>query len=200
MDRHDFLRGGLVIAASLMLAGPGVAAAAPRTRVAIETGKGTIVVELEDQKAPLTTLNFLRYVDSHRYEGGTFYRASRGGGGGTVEAGPNPAARRFPPIPHESTAKTGLRHVAGAISLARDAPGTGTGDFFICASAQPFLDAHPGGKGDNQGYAVFGHVVKGMEVVRAILAGPTGGKTEVAAMKGQILTKPVPIVGMKRVE
>lgn len=198
MDRTDFLRRGAIVAASLMLACPALAASAGKTRVAIETGKGTIVVELEDQKAPLTTLNFLRYVDSHRYDGGTFYRASRGGGGGTIEAGPNPSARRFPPIPHESTAKSGLRHVAGAISLARDAPGTGTGDFFICASAQPFLDAHPGGKGDNEGYAVFGHVVKGMEVVRAILAAPTGGKTEVAAMKGQILTKPVQIVSMKR--
>lgn len=175
-----------------------MAAPAPKPRVAVQTSKGLIVIELEAEKAPLTSLNFLRYVDAHRYDGGTFYRAARGGGGGTIEAGPNPAARRFPPIPHESTAKTGLRHRVGAVSLARDAPGTGTGDFFICVSAQPTLDAHPGGKGDSEGYAVFGQVVQGMNVVRAILALPTTGKALVPAMKGQMINPPVAITGMTR--
>ncbi|MFX8677011.1 peptidylprolyl isomerase, partial [Acinetobacter baumannii] len=71
--------------------------------------------------------------------------------------------------------------------MARNEPGSATGDFFICASAQPYLDAHPGGRGDNQGFAAFGQVVSGMEVVRAILALKTNGKAEVAAMKGQML-------------
>ena len=175
-------------------------AAGAKPRVTIQTSKGVIVIELEAEKAPLTSLNFLRYVDAHRYDGGTIYRASRAGGPGqgSIEGGPNEAARRFPPIPHESTAKTGLRHRAGTVSLARDAPGTGTGDFFICASPQPYLDAHPGGKGDNEGYAAFGQVVEGMGVVRAILAMPTNGKAQVAAMRGQMINPPVQIVGMKR--
>jgi peptidyl-prolyl cis-trans isomerase A (cyclophilin A) len=171
-----------------------------KPRVAIQTEKGVIVIELESDRARLTSLNFLRYVDAHRYDGGTFYRAARGGGPGqgTIEAGPNPMARRFPPIPHESTAVTGLKHRTGTVSLARDAPGTGAGDFFICASPQPYLDAHPGAKGDNQGFAAFGQVVEGMSVVRTILALPTGGKAAVAAMKGQMLSPPVAIIGMKR--
>ncbi len=202
MDRAGIGRRGVLGAAGLALAGPVFAQpTGAKPRVTIQTGKGVIVVELEAKKAPLTSLNFLRYVDGHRYDGGTFYRASRepsAPGRGTIEGGPSAYARRFPPIPHESTRMTGLKHVAGTISLARLAPGTGTGDFFICASAQPYLDAHPGAPGDNEGFAAFGHVVSGMEVVRAILAQPTGGKAEVAAMKGQILTQPVPIVSMKR--
>jgi peptidyl-prolyl cis-trans isomerase A (cyclophilin A) len=177
----------------------GLAAPAAKPRVAIQTGKGVIVIELEADKAPLTSANFLRYVDSGRYDDGSFYRASRDPGGGTIEGGPPDTKRRFPPIAHESTTKTGLRHKVGAVSLARNAPGTGTGDFFICASAQPYLDAHPGAHGDNQGFAVFGQVVQGMDVVRRILALPTNGKATVAAMKGQMLNPPVPIVSMKRV-
>jgi len=197
----NFIRRRTVLAApGLALAPLSARAAASKPRVEVQTSKGVIVIELEAERARLTTLNFLRYVDAHRYDGGTFYRASREGapGKGTIEGGPNPAARRFPPIPHESTATTGLSHKAGAVSLARDTPGTGTGDFFICASPEPFLDAHPGKAGDNQGYAVFGQVVQGMDVVRTILALPTGGKTAVAAMRGQILTTPVKIIGMSR--
>ena len=193
-------RRSMLTAIGLVMAGPVFAQpAGGKTKVAIQTGRGLIVIQLEDQKAPLTSANFLRYVDAHRYDGGTFYRASREPSGGTIEGGPNPAARRFPPIAHESTTKTGLRHRVGTGALARNAPGTGTGDFFICASPEPYLDAHPGGRGDNEGFAAFGQVVSGMDVVRKILAAPTGGKAEVAAMKGQILTTPVPIVSMKRV-
>ena len=201
MDSASIGRRGLLGGAGLMLAGPGYAAASAKPRVAIQTGRGVIVVELEAAKAPITSANFLRYVDSNRYDGGTIYRASRDVGAptqGTIEGGPSDYARRFPPIPHESTRMTGLRHRAGTISLARNAPGTATGDFFICASAEPFLDAHPGAPGDNLGFAAFGQVVQGMEVVRAILALPTHGKAETAAMKGQMLSPPVPIVSMKR--
>ncbi len=198
IERRTLLAGG-----GLSLAGPVFAAGGPdRPRVAIQTGRGVIVVELEAGKAPLTAANFLRYVDAHRYDGGTVYRASRDPGApghGTIEGGPSAYARRFPPIAHESTRMTGLKHVAGTLSLARNAPGTATGDFFICASAQPYLDAHPGAAGENQGFAAFGHVVQGMEVVRRILALPTNGKAEIAAMKGQMLNPPIPIVSMKRV-
>jgi peptidyl-prolyl cis-trans isomerase A (cyclophilin A) len=195
-------RRSLLAAAGLVLATPlGALAASAKPRVAIQTARGVIVVELEAAKAPTTSANFLRYVDAHRYDGGTFYRAARTPGtpgDGTIEGGPNPLARRFPPIQHESTTMTGLRHRTGTISLARNEPGSGTGDFFICASPQPYLDAHPGGRGDNQGFAAFGQVIKGMEVVRTILALPTPGKAEFAAMKGQMLAPPVAIVSMKR--
>ncbi|WP_204313503.1 peptidylprolyl isomerase, partial [Klebsiella michiganensis] len=70
--------------------------------------------------------------------------------------GPNPKMHPFPPIRHESTTKTGLKHLAGTLSLGRFAPGTATNNFFICASPQPYLDAHPGAPGDNLGYAAFG--------------------------------------------
>ena len=183
-------------------ANPAGAAAASKPRVAIQTGRGVIVVELEAQKAPLSSANFLRYVDANRYDGATIYRASRDPGApghGTIEGGPSDLVRRFPPIAHESTRMTGLRHRAGTISLARNAPGTATGDFFICASAEPFLDAHPGAPGDNLGFAAFGQVVQGMEVVRTILALPTHGKALTPMMKGQMLSPPVSILSMKRV-
>ncbi|MGZ3275012.1 MAG: peptidylprolyl isomerase [Caulobacteraceae bacterium] len=199
----------LIGAAGLLALGPRLAFAAAaqkpgkKPRVAIQTGQGTIVVELEDKKAPITTANFLRYADTLKYDGGNFYRASRtvgaGPGNGSIQAGPSPYARHFPPIAHESTTKTGLRHKAGTISLTRNAPGTATSDFFICASDQPYLDAHPGEPGDNQGFAAFGHVVQGMDVVKKILAMHTSKTAPVPAMKGQMLDPPVPIVSIKRV-
>jgi peptidyl-prolyl cis-trans isomerase A (cyclophilin A) len=198
----------LIGAAGLLALGPRMAWAAPaakpgkKPRVAIQTGQGTIVVELEDKKAPITAANFLRYADTGKYNGGSFYRASRtigaGPGRGSIQGGPFPGARHFPPIAHESTTQTGLRHKAGAISLTRNEPGSATSDFFICASDQPYLDAHPGEKGDNQGFAAFGHVVEGMDVVKKILAMHTGKTAPVPAMKGQMLDPPVPIMTIKR--
>jgi peptidyl-prolyl cis-trans isomerase A (cyclophilin A) len=205
----DILRRSLIGAGGLLALGPRVALAAAaqkpgkKPRVALQTPQGVIVVELEDRKAPITTANFLRYVDTLKYNGGSFYRASRTVGGepghGSIQAGPSPYARHFPPIAHEPTSKTGLRHRTGTISLTRNAPGTATSDFFICASDQPYLDAHPGEKGDNQGFAAFGHVVEGMAVVRKILAMHTSKTAPVPAMKGQMLDPPVPIVSAKRV-
>ena len=192
----------LIGAAGLVLARPLLArAAAAKTRVALQTGQGIIIVELEDKKAPITSANFLRYVDTLKYNGGMFYRASRTIGmptHGSIQAGPSPYARHFPPIAHESTAKTGLRHKAGTLSLTRNEPGSATSDFFICASDQPYLDAHPGEPGDNQGFAAFGHVVEGMAVVRKILAMHTSKTAPVPAMKGQMLDPPVPIIAAKR--
>jgi peptidyl-prolyl cis-trans isomerase A (cyclophilin A) len=201
MDR--IARRSLIGAGGLLALGPRLAfAATAKPRVAIQTGQGLIVVELEDKKAPITSANFLRYVDTLKYNGGSFYRAARTIGmpaHGTIQAGPSPYARHFPPIEHESTAKTGLRHRTGTISLTRNEPGTATSDFFICASDEPYLDAHPGEPGDNQGFAAFGHVVEGMAVVRKILAMHTAKTAPVPAMKGQMLDPPVPIVSAKRV-
>jgi len=206
MDGFGLIRRRLIGAAGLAALNPGIAAAAPakspKTRVAIQTGEGVIVVELEDKKAPLTSANFLRYVDSQKYNGGMFYRASRTVGmptHGSIQAGPSTYARHYPPVAHEPTSKTGLRHKAGTISLTRNEPGSATSDFFICASELPYLDAHPGEPGDNQGFAAFGHVVSGMEVVHKILGMHTSKTAVVPAMKGQMLDPPVPIVTMKRV-
>ena len=112
----EIARRSLIGAGGLVMLGPSMAFAAPakKPRVALQTGQGLIVVELEDKKAPITTANFLRYGDTLKYNGGTFYRASRTVGGepghGSIQAGPSPYARHFPPIAHEPTSKTGLRH------------------------------------------------------------------------------------------
>lgn len=190
--------GGALLASSALAQTPGA-----KPRVTIQTGQGVIVVELEAGKAPITTANFLRYVDTRRYDGASIYRASRAPGAptvGIIEGGlQNDPAKLLPPIAHESTTMTGLLHVDGTLSMARDAPGTATADFFICCGEATYLDAHPDAPGDNVGYAAFGTVVEGMEVARAILALPTPGKAINPAMQGQILDPPVAIVGMKRV-
>lgn len=199
-------RRSVVGGAGLLLAGGREAFAAPaKPRVTIRTGRGSIVVELEAARAPLTTANFLRYVDAGKYDGGTFYRASRTRGApkdGTIVGGPDAKVRRFPPIAHESTAMTGLRHKTGTISLGRYASGTATADFFICASDEPYLDAHPQAKPapheDNLGYAAFGQVVSGLALVRAILALPTNGRSPYPDLQGQYLKPPVPILRMRR--
>ncbi|HTI66479.1 MAG TPA: peptidylprolyl isomerase [Caulobacteraceae bacterium] len=203
MDGGRIGRRSVLGAAGLWIARPlvGHAAAARKPRVAIQTGKGTIVVELETIKAPITAGNFLRYVDAMKYDGGVIYRASRTpgvAGAGSIQGGRSPTARAFRPIAHESTQVTGLRHRAGTISMGRTTLGSATSDFFICASALPYLDAHPGAAGDNQGFAAFGTVVEGMAVVKKILALPTTGKTYEPAMKGQMIDPPVQILGMKR--
>jgi peptidyl-prolyl cis-trans isomerase A (cyclophilin A) len=189
-------------AAGLLMAEPIRAHAADaKPKVTIQTSQGAIVLALESEKAPITSANFLHYVDTGKYDGGAFYRASRTPGmpkEGTIQGGPAARIRRFAPIAHESTRMTGLKHKAGTISLTRNAPGTATADFFICASAEPYLDAHPGAPGDNLGFAAFGQVVEGMAVVRKILALPTPGLALVPAMKGQMLDPPVEIISIKR--
>ncbi|WP_029909747.1 peptidylprolyl isomerase [Caulobacter sp. UNC358MFTsu5.1] len=201
MSDTDIGRRGMLGLAGLLVAAPAWAAP-PKPRVAIQTDHGTIVVELEDRKAPITSANFLRYVDAHKYDGGTFYRASKTKGvkgAGSIQGGPPDRVRRFAPIAHESTRLTGIKHRAGTISMARNAPGTATCDFFICATPQPYLDAQPGGKGDNEGFAAFGGVVQGLDVVKKILALKADGPALYPAMKGQMLNPPVKILSMKRV-
>jgi peptidyl-prolyl cis-trans isomerase A (cyclophilin A) len=202
MPDRSLPRRSLIAAGGLLAAAPGLALAASRKpRVVIKTGRGSIVVELEAQKAPLTSTNFLRYVDARSYDGGTFFRAARTPGqpkDGTIVGAPDAKVRPFPPIRHESTTKTGLKHLNGTLSLGRFAPGTATSNFFICVGDQPYLDANPGASGDNLGYAAFGRVVDGMSVVEKILSLPTNGETKFADQRGQWLKPPVPIVSMRR--
>ncbi len=202
MSSHKIERRAALIGAGAMLASPLAAlGGARKPRVTITTGRGVILVELEAEKAPLTSANFLRYVAAGKYDGGSFFRAARTPRApreGTIVGGPAPRTHPFPPIAHESTTQTGLRHTTGTLSLGRFAPGSATDNFFICASPEPYLDAHPGAKGDNLGYAAFGQVVQGLAVVRKILSLPTDGASPFPDQKGQWLDPPVPIVKMKR--
>jgi peptidyl-prolyl cis-trans isomerase A (cyclophilin A) len=141
-------------------------------------------------------------VDTGRMDGAVFYRASRAPGTttvGLIEAGVKTPGKLFPPIAHESTTDTGLKHLDGTLSMARFAPGTAQSDFSILCGDAPYLDAHPEAPGDNLGYAAFGQVIEGMDVVRAILALPTTGVAETPSMQGQILDPPVRFLSARRV-
>ena len=159
-------------------------------RVAIHTPDGEIVIDLEQARAPITTANFLRYVDRHRLDGTAFYRAVKVAPRfGFVQFGVrNAAGRVLPPIAHEPSTQTGVRHTDGAISVARFEPGSARGDFTINLGDQPSLDADPSRPGDNLGYAAFGHVVRGLDVVERILDAPTAAG---GAFPGEMLATPV---------
>ncbi|GAA0459682.1 MULTISPECIES: peptidylprolyl isomerase [Sphingomonas] len=173
--------------------------AAEMARVKVETSEGSIVLELEKSRAPITTANFLRYVDEKRLDGTVFYRTVRVTPTfGFVQFGVQNAPKRvLPPIKHEPTTQTGVRHVDGAISIARLAPGTAQGDFTISVGAQPSLDADPSREGDNLGYAAFGRVVEGMEVVHRILNAPV---SEGGHFKGEMIADPVRILSARRID
>ena len=175
--------------------------AAPITvNVVITTSEGPITVALEKTRAPKTTANFLRYVDAKRFDGITIYRAMKLGDGlGLIQGGAqNDPKRLFPPVAHEPTSETGLSNKDGAIAMARDAPGTATADFFIAVGDISTLDAQPGQPGDNLGYAAFGHVIAGMDLVRRILEAPTSPTTGPPGMVGQMLAPPIKILTVRR--
>ncbi len=179
------------------------AAAAPATvKVVLHTALGDIVLALEKERAPSTTNNFLRYVDQRRLDGSEFYRAMKVGDEGQyglIQGGLQGNPKRvFKPIAHEPTTVTGLSHIDGAISMARAEPGTATADFFIVVGDLVSLDAQP--DGGDPGYAVFGHVVAGMDVVRAILEQPCSPDAGEAIMRGQMIANPVKIIAARRVD
>ena len=178
--------------------------AAPGTvRVCITTSEGPITVDLDKEHAPLTTANFLRYVDQKRFDGTSFYRATKVGstpGLGLIQGGTRGDPKRMlPPVAHEPTTKTGLAHVEGTISMARTTPGSAHGDFFITTGPFSSLDAHPQEAGDNAGFAAFGHVADGIDTVRHILGEPVSDAGE-GAMRGQLLVKPVKILTVRRAQ
>ena len=175
-------------------------------RVAMETSLGAIVLDLDATNAPITTANFLRYVDEKRFDGTEFYRAMRLDWGeqpnGLIQGGTaHDPARILDPIAHEPTNETGIRHERGTISMARYDPGTATGDFSIMLSPQPGLDAQPDAESPSSraGFAAFGKVVEGMDVVRAIFDAPVSATKGEGWMRGQMLEQPVRIVRMRRV-
>jgi peptidyl-prolyl cis-trans isomerase A (cyclophilin A) len=168
-------------------------------RVLIQTEMGDIEVEIETARAPITADNFLKYVDGGHYEGGHFHRTVKLNPDNqpnnevkieVIQAGINTDRKDlFPPIKLERTSETGLRHRDGTISMARLGPDTATSDFFICIGDQPELDFGGKRNPDGQGFAAFGRVIKGMEVVRKIQLSPA---------EGQRLTPPIKILKIKR--
>lgn len=202
-----FLILALLILPAQLLAQPVAPADAPVTpahqtaKVRLETTEGPIVVELAQDRAPVTTANFLHYVDQKKFDGITFYRAVNVAPGyGLIQAGIRGDARQlFPPINHEPTTETGLSHTNGAISMARNAPGTANASFFVTVGDIPSMDADPKQTGDNLGFAVFGHVIEGMDIVRHILQEPTSPTEGEGIMKGQMLVQPVRITSARRV-
>ena len=165
----------------------GTASQAPDRRqdlvVAFETEKGTIELEVDSARAPATAANFLRYVDGGFFDGGSVNRAVRPDN--TVrhdveiqviqfQIDEARSRQEFPPIPLERTSVTGLKHVDGTISMARGGPDTATGSFSIVIGDQPEMDFGGRRNPDGQGFAAFGHVVRGMDVIKAIHASPTG--------------------------
>ena len=177
-------------------------------KVRLETEQGNIVLQLDGRHAPITTANFLAYVDQHRFDGITFYRASRTPrtpGHGFIQGGiRRNAMLALPPIAHEPTSRTGLHHGDGTISMARLEPGSAMGDFFIVSGTMTSMDAGnrrpSSGNNDTEGYAAFGRVVEGMDVVRRILAAPTVENAGAGAMRGQMLSQPVRIVRAVRAD
>ena len=169
------------------------------------TTQGTIVLELDHKRAPINTENFMRYVDSGRYSGMTFYRAMHLNWGtepnGVLQGGLNQLpARLMKPIAHEPTNVTGLTHKAGTLSMARNAPGTAMADFSILLSDLTSFDANPASADPEvrAGYAAFGHVVSGMEVVRKIYDAPRSATKGEGFLKGQMLDPQVRVPTVRR--
>lgn len=172
--------------------------------ILITTGMGDIEAELFVDKAPLTANNFLKYVDSSRYNNGLacFYRIVR------LDNQPDKPIKieviqggfgkdslieiyQFSPIKHETTKETGILHTDGVLSMARMEPGTASSEFFICVGDEPELDFGGKRNPDGQGFAAFGKVVKGMDVVR---------KIQKLKDRDQYLDDPVKIIGMSRMQ
>ena len=185
-------------AVALALAAPALPqpAAAPAeelVKVRLDTDLGPIIIALDRGRAPLTSANFLAYVDAHALDGEGFYRAMPYGAGGLIQGGITSDARKLrPPVAFESTAKTGLSNTAGTIAMAATAPGKAQSDFFIMTTDIAAFDG-------DQGFAAFGRVVEGMEVVNKILAAPVSPTAGLGAMKGQMLEPKIAIRKAERV-
>ena len=168
--------------------------------VIIDTEQGEIEVAIDQEHAPGTSANFLRYLDAGHYDGGQFHRTV------TMQNQPNNDVKieviqasinearkdeQFDPIPLERTTKTGLLHQDGAISMARDEPDSATASFFFCIGDQPELDFAGARNPDGQGFAAFGRITRGMDVVKKIQMSPR---------EEQRLTPPVRIRSVRRVQ
>ncbi len=196
--------GGLCALVLVGTAGAGAVQEPAVVRVVIETTRGVIEADIDVGRAPVTAANFLKYVDAGMYDGGVFHRAVRpdtelrkdvsiqviqGGRARGRGRGEGPAG--FGPIPLERTSVTGLKHLDGVLSMARSGPDSATSDFFICVGDQPELDFGGRRNADGQGFAAFGRVAAGTEVVRAIQGSAVRAGTEA-------LDPPIEIVRVRR--
>ncbi|VXD04154.1 peptidylprolyl isomerase [Sphingomonas sp. 8AM] len=179
---------------------PSAAATAPvatmLSRVVLTTDAGPIVIGVDSKAAPITAANFLKYVDGKKLDGVSFYRAVKVADGyGIVQFGTrNDAKRTLPPIKFEPTTQTGLSHTDGTISMAMAAPNTATGDFFVVVGDLTSMDARDG----QPGFAAFGRVLEGMDVIRRILLAPTSPTLGEGAMKGQMLAPAIRVTSARR--
>ncbi|WP_380785515.1 peptidylprolyl isomerase [Sphingomonas sp. R86521] len=196
--------------ASLMALAPSTTLAQPRpepipgpkpgiVRVKIVTSDGPLMLAIDTRRAPKTAANFLGYVDDGRFDGTSFYRASRSKADpkkGFIQGGIQTDARRIlPPFPLETTAMTGIRHLDATVSMARaQNPDSAGGNFVITIGPAPQMDARPG----YPGYAAFGHLVAGRDTVKRILAEPSGGGMD--AFKGQMIIHKVKLISARRLD
>lgn len=188
-----------LLACAVLLSVAAAQTPAARVHVIVQTARGDIEIEIDGAHAPVTAANFLSYVDRALYDGGRFHRTVRPDNQrdkpvkiAVIQGAANAdRVKEFlPPIALERTSATGLRHTDGAVSMARGRPDTATDEFFICVGDQPELDFGGQRNPDGQGFAVFGRVIRGMDVVRSIQDAPANGET---------LTPAIPISRMRRV-
>jgi peptidyl-prolyl cis-trans isomerase A (cyclophilin A) len=177
--------------AGILVAGTAAFAQPRLPRVVIETSLGSITAEIDSVRAPISAANFLKYVDAKAYDGGRFHRTVKPDNQPTNDvkieviqggANRNPDRLRQPAIELERTSVTGLKHLDGSLSMARAGPNSATSDFFICIGAQPELDFAGKRNTDGQGFAAFGRVLSGMDIVRKIQQSPA----EAQALKPEI--------------
>jgi peptidyl-prolyl cis-trans isomerase A (cyclophilin A) len=197
-------RSFVAVAALLLIPGllAGASSALQRgtlPHVVVQTELGDIEIEVDGARAPITAANFLKYVDGRHFDGGTWHRTVKMDNQPdnqikieVIQAGVNPdrAKEGFAPIPLERTNKTGILHKDGTVSMARGGADTATSGFFICINDQPSLDFGGMRNADGQGFAAFGRVVRGMDVVRRIQQAPN--------TDAQKLTPPVKIIAVTR--
>lgn len=182
---------------SLLTSLPTLAVNTPMQNAIIYTNLGDIKIELYADNAPLTVANFMRYIDAGAYTGGSFYRVVRldNDNGApkikVIQGGANPDFKDFAPIPLESTEQSGIKHLDGVLSMARGGLNSATQAFFICIGDQPGLDKGAQRNPDGQGFAAFGRVISGMDVVNTILQIRDIKKVEDVYIAGQVLAKPV---------
>ena len=176
----------LAFAVLILLTTP-ISAPTQPVRVVLETEAGEIEIEVDASRAPVTAANFLKYVDAGLFNGGIFHRTVRPDNQETkqikidvvqAQADPSREAEYPPPIALERTSVTGIQHKDGTVSMARAADiDSGRAHFFICIGDQPSLDYGGKRNPDGQGFAAFGRVVRGMDVVRKIQMSPARGES-----------------------
>lgn len=208
MTRSSFLAVAAAALVSLAVAPLAIAqSGAKPVRVRVQTTLGDIVLEVDPAKAPTTTANFLKYVDAGHYDGGTFHRTVKMDNQPespvkieVIQAGVAEAKAKsgFPPIALERTSVTGLKHVNGAVSMARGTPDSASSGWFICINDQPSLDFGGARNPDGQGFAAFGHVVSGMDVVKKIQQAPSSSN-RTSNTEAQKLTPPIAITKVSRI-